>query len=534
MSDGAAEAAVPSAGASSVGAGASSVGGGESGSDRVARRDQAVRAAVEQGLLGPEAPIIALLDVPGIKASAAELRAAFAAVTAPGTPVLHAFAVKATPLVPVLRLLHEHGIGAEVASPGELALARAAGVPPSRTVLDSPAKTIAELREALRLGIAVNADNPQELDRIDGLAGDLIDGPAGGPAGSASPRSPIGIRVNPQVGGGSIEALSTATATSKFGVALRDEGAREWIVRAYADRPWLTRLHAHTGSQGIPLSLMARGIAETYALAEEINRRVGRHQIDTLDIGGGLPVDFGSDVTTPTYAQYARLLAEAVPGLFDGRYGLVTEFGRSLLAKHGTVVARVEYTKSAGGRPVAVTHAGVQIATRTVYAPGSWPLRIAAYDTKGRPKAGPDVVQDIAGPACFAGDLLAEGGRCRCSNRATTRRRWTRARTASPTTTRTTPWPGPVFTASRRSREGTEAEAGVRACGSRSYGSRSASRRSSRSRAAHNRRRSRGCSPRHPARVAGPGARGFPARPGGPASAPSHAFTTPPPAPAPI
>ncbi|NEC72006.1 diaminopimelate decarboxylase, partial [Streptomyces rochei] len=338
-----------------------------------------------------------LLDVAGIRESAAALRAAFDAVTAPGTPVLHAFAVKATPLVPVVRLLHEEGIGAEVASPGELALARAAGVPPERTVLDSPAKTPEELREALALGIAVNADNPQELARIDALV-----------AGGTS-RSPLGVRVNPQVGGGSIEALSTATATSKFGVALRDEGAREWVVRAYLDRPWLTRLHAHTGSQGIPLTLMAEGVAETYALAEEINERAGRRQVDTLDIGGGLPVNFASDETTPTYAEYARVLREAVPGLFDGRYGLVTEFGRSLLAKHGTVVARVEYAKSAGGRPVAVTHAGVQVATRTVYAPGAWPLRIAAYDAKGLPKAGPDVVQDVAGPACFAGDLLATG-----------------------------------------------------------------------------------------------------------------------------
>ncbi len=364
---------------------------------RVARRDDAVRAVVEQGLLGPGSPIVGLLDVTGIRESAAALRAAFDAVVAPGTPVLHAFAVKATPLVPVLRLLREEGIGAEVASPGELALARAAGLRPEMTVLDSPAKTPAELREALALDIAVNADNPQELDRIDGLMK------------SAASRSPLGIRVNPQVGGGSIEATSTATATSKFGVALRDEGAREWVVRAYQDRPWLTRLHAHTGSQGIPLSLMARGVAEAYALAEEINRRIGRRQITTLDIGGGLPVNFASDATTPTYAQYARLLSEAVPGLFDGRYGLVTEFGRSLLAKHGTVVARVEYAKSAGGRPVAVTHAGVQVATRTVYAPGSWPLRIAAYDGKGRPKEGPAVVQDVAGPACFSGDLLAEG-----------------------------------------------------------------------------------------------------------------------------
>ncbi|MGY5631473.1 diaminopimelate decarboxylase [Streptomyces sp. UC1A3] len=370
---------------------------GGTGTERAARRDEAVRAAVEQGLLGPGTPLVGLLDVAGIRESAAALRAAFDAVTAPGTPVLHAFAVKATPLVPVVRLLHEEGIGAEVASPGELALARAAGVPPERTVLDSPAKTPEELREALALGIAVNADNPQELARIDALV-----------AGGTS-RSPLGVRVNPQVGGGSIEALSTATATSKFGVALRDEGAREWVVRAYLDRPWLTRLHAHTGSQGIPLTLMAEGVAETYALAEEINERAGRRQVDTLDIGGGLPVNFASDETTPTYAEYARVLREAVPGLFDGRYGLVTEFGRSLLAKHGTVVARVEYAKNAGGRPVAVTHAGVQVATRTVYAPGAWPLRIAAYDAKGLPKAGPDVVQDVAGPACFAGDLLATG-----------------------------------------------------------------------------------------------------------------------------
>ncbi|GGO56116.1 diaminopimelate decarboxylase [Streptomyces lasiicapitis] len=359
------------------------------------RRDQAVRAAVEQGIVGPDTPLAGLLDIAGIRAGAAALRAAFDEVTAPGTPVLHAFAVKATPLVPVLRLLHDAGIGAEVASPGELALARAAGIPPAHTVLDSPAKTPAELREALALGIAVNADNPQELARVDALVQ------------SAPTRSPLGIRVNPQVGGGSIEALSTATATSKFGVPLRDDGVREWVVRAYLDRPWLTRLHAHSGSQGMPLDLMVGGVSATYELAEEINSRAGRRQIDTLDIGGGLPVNFASDEETPTFAQYARLLRREVPGLLDGRYGLVTEFGRSLLAKHGTLLARVEYVKSAGGRPIALTHAGVQVATRTVYAPESWPLRIAAYDAKGRPKSGPATGQDIAGPACFAGDLLA-------------------------------------------------------------------------------------------------------------------------------
>ncbi|GAA4916710.1 diaminopimelate decarboxylase [Streptomyces coeruleoprunus] len=359
------------------------------------RRDQAVRAAVEQALLSDSEPVVALLDIAGIRASAAALRAAFAAVARPPARVLHAFAVKAAPLVPVLRLLHREGLGAEVASPGELALARAARVRADRTVLDSPAKTPAELREALALGIAVNADNAQELDRIDALLSTL------------RTTSPIGLRVNAQVGGGTIGALSTATATSKFGVALRDEGARQWVVRAFVERPWLTRLHTHSGSQGMPLALLVAGVREVYDLAEEINAAVGRRQVDTIDIGGGLPVNFASDEETPTYEEYARLLAAEVPGLFDGRYGLVTEFGRSLLAKHGTVLARVEYTKTSGARPIAVTHAGVQVATRTVYDPASWPLRIAAYDAKGLPRTGPAVDQDVAGPACFAGDLLA-------------------------------------------------------------------------------------------------------------------------------
>lgn len=356
------------------------------------RRAQALRAAVERALVNEQEPVAGLLDVRGIEDSATALRSAFAT---PGMAVTHTFAVKAASLVPVLALLGECGLGAEVASPGELALARAAGIPADRIVLDSPAKTAAELREALALGIAVNADNPQELARIDALR------PAA-PTGS-----PLGIRVNPQIGGGSIGAMSTATATSKFGVALRDPGAEEWVLRAYAARPWLNRLHTHTGSQGVPLELMTAGVRAAYDLAERINAAAGRQQITTLDIGGGLPVNFGSDETTPAYSDYAGLLRAEIPGLFDGRYGLVTEFGRSLLAKNGTVLARVEYAKSAGGRPIAVTHAGAQVATRTVFVPDAWPLRVLALDGKGRAKDGDPVVQDVAGPCCFAGDLVA-------------------------------------------------------------------------------------------------------------------------------
>ncbi|MER5740173.1 diaminopimelate decarboxylase [Streptomyces sp. NPDC002262] len=351
-----------------------------------------LRRAVIQGLLGEGRPVAGFVDVQGVRDGVAALHKAFAHVP----DVLHAFAVKAAPLVPVLRLLADTGMGCETASPGETRLALAAGFAPDRIVLDSPAKTRTEIREALALGIALNADNLAELERVDALR----------PAGS---RSVIGLRVNPQVGGGTIAAMSTATAHSKFGVALGDPGARARVLDAFLRRPWLTRLHAHVGSQGCPLPLIARGLAALHGLAEEINAHVGARQVTSLDLGGGLPVNFRDDTVTPTFEEYVRALTDVEPALFDGRYQLVTEFGRSLLAKNGFTAAVVEYVKEAGGRRIAVTHAGAQVATRTVFMPDAWPVRITAHGPDGRPKTTPAVPQDVAGPLCFAGDVVAHG-----------------------------------------------------------------------------------------------------------------------------
>ncbi|MFI9274968.1 diaminopimelate decarboxylase [Kitasatospora sp. NPDC052896] len=355
------------------------------------RTSLVIREAIRQGLLGPEQPLAGFLDLDGLRRTVTDLHDAFAGPA----PVLHAFAVKAASLVPVLVLLAQWGMGCEVAGPGELELAVAAGVPPERIVLDSPAKTAAELLRAVRLGVAVNADNLQELGRIDRLRG----------LGATS--STFGLRINPQVGAGAITAMSTATDTSKFGVALRDPGARETVLRACLERPWLTRLHVHAGSQGVPLELIAAAVRAVYELAEEINDKAGRMRIGSLDIGGGLPVNFVDDEVRPTFRDHVAALRRGVPGLLDGRYALVTEFGRAVLAKNGFIVAAVEYTKEAGGRRIAVTHAGAQVATRTVFRPDAWPLRVGAFDRQGRPKGEPVVAQDVAGPCCFAGDLVA-------------------------------------------------------------------------------------------------------------------------------
>ncbi|MFD8596386.1 diaminopimelate decarboxylase [Kitasatospora sp. NPDC059646] len=356
------------------------------------RRELLLRAAVRDGLLDPEeTPLAAFLDLDAVTGTVAALHAAFPA----RLDVLHAFAAKANPLGPVLRRLRGLGMGCEVASPGEFAQALAAGFPPDRIVLDSPAKTRRELTLALDLGVAVNIDNWQELARVD----DLLNG--------RPTASRIGVRVNPQVGGGSIAAMSTATATSKFGIPLADPGTADRLVDAFRARPWLTWLHCHVGSQGVDLSLMAAGVGATVALAERINRELGRRQVAGIDLGGGLPVNFADDRITPGFDTYVGELRRHAPALFDGGYRLVTEFGRSVLAKAGFTASYIEYTKQAGGRAVAVGHAGAQVAARTVFMPDSWPLRISTHHPSGAAKHGDPVPQDIAGPCCFAGDLVA-------------------------------------------------------------------------------------------------------------------------------
>ena len=39
--------------------------------------------------------------------------------------------------------------------------------------------------------------------------------------------------------------------------------------------------------------------------------------------------------------------------------------------------------------------------------PESWPLRVSAFDANGELKTGDIVEQDIGGPCCFAGDVVA-------------------------------------------------------------------------------------------------------------------------------
>ncbi|RHY35714.1 hypothetical protein DYB38_003467 [Aphanomyces astaci] len=273
-----------------------------------------VHEIVSRHLLHDANPVVDLFSIDAFVARVSSLKDAFP------PSWLHALAIKANPLSGILLAAKPLGVGLETASIAEATHALNLGFAPRSVIVDSPCKTTDDLKALLELGCYLNLDNVDEIHKVHSLLGGTV------------PDALLGLRINPVVGGGAIAASSTATATSKFGVP--------WTAATDADLIALYRDHA-----------WLQGVHRAVAFAKQINQALGRHQIQVVDIGGGVPTVYnGMAEEAVEFADYAALLQASVPGEFR----VVTEFGRSVFAKAGITLSR-----------------------------------------------------DIAGPLCFSGDVLA-------------------------------------------------------------------------------------------------------------------------------
>jgi diaminopimelate decarboxylase len=346
----------------------------------------AARTAVliEEGHLKGERSIV-VHDLDRMVTRVGMLQAAFPERT------LHGIAVKANPLVSVLEVLAQTGVGLECASIEEVELSLAAGCAPERVIFDSPAKTVEELEFAVAKGLHLNLDNFDELARVAALS-------------SAGLGGHVGLRVNPQVGAGSISMTSVASQVSKFGVPL--ELRRQELLDAFARHPWLDGLHIHVGSQGCELEQLVLAAEKIEALRAEAMVYRSR-PITQVDIGGGLPVAYSERDQPPELSAYVSQLRERTPTLFGEDTRILTEFGRSVHAGCGWAVSRVEYVKHEADTRMAVLHLGADAFMRRVYRPEDWHHDFVVLDAQGRIKEGQTRPVTLVGPLCFGGDILA-------------------------------------------------------------------------------------------------------------------------------
>lgn len=349
------------------------------------------KALSDKTLVNAGDTAVLFYDLAFLEARVEELKTVFPETT------LHAIAVKANPLTKILNKIKAMNVGVEVASLPELYLAEKAGFAPETIVFDSPCKTKSEIEYALKSGVCLNADSFDELDRI------------AESEKTEKSKSIIGVRINPQVGLGNIQSTSVAGAISKFGIPI--VANRKKITDYYLKYDWLRSIHVHSGSQGCPVPLLISGIRKVLDLTNEINeslKKDSKSLIETFDMGGGLPVSYYPGIKPVSMQQYTTMLMESCPELFDGRFRLITEFGRYIHANTGWVASKVEYVKREQDCNIVMTHVGADLFLRKCYNPGDWHHHITLVDKDGNLKSRTDKNKyRVAGPLCFAGDIIA-------------------------------------------------------------------------------------------------------------------------------
>jgi diaminopimelate decarboxylase len=315
-----------------------------------------------------------LVDEDDLRARAREFKAAFEGLH---DDVQLVFATKAFPCTAVLRLFAEEGLGCDVASGGELALALKAGVPPEKIHLHGNAKSEEEIRYALdaRIGDIV-VDNFDDLDKLDRLV-------------PADRVQPVQLRITPDVAGDTHAAISTGQADSKFGFGL-DE-ARVAIDRVNAsERISLTGLHAHIGSQLLAL--------QPFRLAVAAMASLGHFQ--TVNLGGGLGFAYHRAEEAPRIADYARAKIDAVHEHFGRDVTIMDEPGRALVGNGCVTIYTVQSVKRNVSTWVGVD-GGMSDNLRPM-------LYGARYESEVVDRFGGDTPCHLVGKHCESGDVIIQ------------------------------------------------------------------------------------------------------------------------------
>jgi diaminopimelate decarboxylase len=313
-----------------------------------------------------------VFDERGLRDTAREYRAAFAA-RHPDTDV-H-FASKALPCAPVLRVLAEEGLGCDVASAGELAIALAGGFDPEHVLLHGNAKSDEDIGDAVRAGVGlVVIDNADDVDRLERIGAE----------------QPVLLRINPAVPGLTHAAIDTGSATSKFGVPIDQAPALIARVEAIPGLE-LRGLHVHIGSQVLDLDGFGRAAQAIAALGD----------FPVYDLGGGLGISYRPDEEAPSISDYADATVRALHEHLSPTARLIVEPGRSMVGRSGVTVYSV-ITVKRGAR----THVAVNGGMGDNLEPMMYGTRFApAIVDRDRP---PETC-DLVGHHCESGDMLAAG-----------------------------------------------------------------------------------------------------------------------------
>ena len=362
-----------------------------------------------------------VLDEADVRSRAHRYRVAYEAT---GARIVY-YAAKAFISTAIARWVTQEGLGIDVASGGELAVALRAGVPGDRLLMHGNSKSMAEIEMAVEAGVGrIVIDSFDDVVRVADAAQ------------RARVIQPVLVRVTVGVEAHTHEFIATAHEDQKFGLSLASGAAAE-AVRRIVKLPSLefVGLHSHIGSQIFDAAGFEVAAARVVGLAAHLARDQGV-PVRELNLGGGMGIAYTEDDDPLDVAEMATQIGAivtkecAAAGLPVPT--LAFEPGRAIIGPAGITVYEVGSVKAVdlgGGhlRTYVAVDGGMSDNIRTALYDAQYTVILASRMSEAEPtlvrvvgkhcESGDVVVRDAWLPAdVVPGDLLAvaaTGAYCR-------------------------------------------------------------------------------------------------------------------------
>jgi diaminopimelate decarboxylase len=242
-----------------------------------------------------------------------------------GLPVKLHYAMKALSNVNVLRVLKEEGAELDAVSIEEVHLGIRAGYEANEIMFTPNCVDFEEIAEAVDLGVHINIDNLNILERFGQVYGSTV---------------PCCIRINPHIMAGGNSNISVGHIDSKFGISIHQVAHIKRIMDAFDIT--IHGLHMHTGSDIIDAQVFIRGAELLYQAATSFK------DLRFLDFGSGFKVAYKEGDMVTDIERIGKEIADSFRR-FCKEYGRELELwfepGTFLVSEAGQFLVKTNVVK---------------------------------------------------------------------------------------------------------------------------------------------------------------------------------------------
>jgi diaminopimelate decarboxylase len=309
------------------------------------------------------------------------------------------YAAKAFICVEVARWIADLGIGIDVCTGGELAVALKGGINPEDIEVHGNNKSVEEIEQAVAAGVGIIVmDSLFEIERVAKAAK------------SAGKVQKVLLRLTPGIQAHTHESIATAHEDVKFGFSIASGAAWQAVVETKKhDSLELRGFHSHIGSQIFETEPFAIAAERLIELLAKYNEEFAQ-QLPELDLGGGYGIAYLENETEIHAADVLSTLANQVKQVC-AKYSLDVpkisiEPGRTIVGPSMFTLYTVGTTKvvtldNGGTRNYVSVDGGMSDNLRTALYGAEYTAVIANRESSAK-----KIATRIVGKHCETGDII--------------------------------------------------------------------------------------------------------------------------------